>query len=134
MIPPLIRCALLVLLAGGVAAGQAPSGPAVGAPAGARAAGGGQGDAPGRGGRGQGPLTVPEGGFFFVQLSDTQFGFSNNDIDFIQDTANAEFAVATVNPALTSRYYAFGEMPYRIAPPASRGRGLGAPRGEGAGG
>jgi 3',5'-cyclic AMP phosphodiesterase CpdA len=33
----------------------------------------------------------------FVQLSDPQFGMSNNDIDFIQDTVNAEFAVATVN-------------------------------------
>jgi len=53
--------------------------------------------APGGGGRGAGPQTVPEGGFFFVQLSDTQFGFSNADRDFIQDTVNAEFAVATVN-------------------------------------
>lgn len=52
---------------------------------------------PAGGGRGQGPQAVPDGGFFFAQLSDTQFGFSNNDIDFIQDTANAEFAVATVN-------------------------------------
>jgi serine/threonine-protein phosphatase CPPED1 len=53
-----------------------------------------QGQAPGRG---QGPLSVPAGGFMFVQLSDPQFGMSNNDIDFIQDTVNAEFAVATVN-------------------------------------
>jgi 3',5'-cyclic AMP phosphodiesterase CpdA len=44
----------------------------------------------------QAPL-VPEGRFSFVQLSDTQFGFSNNDIDFVQDTVNAEFAIATVN-------------------------------------
>jgi len=48
-------------------------------------------------GRGQGPQTVPAGGFFFVQMSDTQFGFSNNDLDFVQDTASAEFAVATLN-------------------------------------
>jgi 3',5'-cyclic AMP phosphodiesterase CpdA len=48
-------------------------------------------------GRGPGPQTVPDGGFFFVQLSDPQFGFFNNDVDFVQDTANAEFAVATVN-------------------------------------
>jgi len=41
--------------------------------------------------------SVPAGGFFFIQLSDPQFGFSNNDVDFVQDTANAEFAVATVN-------------------------------------
>jgi 3',5'-cyclic AMP phosphodiesterase CpdA len=47
--------------------------------------------------RGQGPQTVPDGGLFFVQMSDPQFGFSNSDLDFVQDTANAEFAVATVN-------------------------------------
>lgn len=62
-------------------------------------AGGGAPVAPaqGRGGRGPGPQTVPPGGLFFVQMSDTQFGFSNNDIDFVQDTANAEFAVVTIN-------------------------------------
>ena len=93
-----VWCALLVLVAACLTAGQAPTEPARGTPAGARATGGGgQSDARGRGERGQGPLTVPEGGFFFVQLSDTQFGFSNNDIDFIQDTVNAEFAIATVN-------------------------------------
>jgi 3',5'-cyclic AMP phosphodiesterase CpdA len=41
--------------------------------------------------------TVPRGGYFFIQLSDTQFGFSNDDKDFIQDTANAELVVTTVN-------------------------------------
>lgn len=46
---------------------------------------------------GLGRQTVPAGGFFFVQLSDPQFGFSNNDVDFVQDTASAEFAVAAVN-------------------------------------
>lgn len=35
--------------------------------------------------------------FIFIQLSDPQFGFFNNDIDFPQETANFEFAVATVN-------------------------------------
>lgn len=48
-------------------------------------------------GRGQGPQTVPEDGFFFIQLSDTQFGFSSNDVDFVQDTVSAKFVVATVN-------------------------------------
>ena len=77
----------LVALATGVGlpaqGGNAPSGAA---PQGAA----------GPAGRG-GTLTVPPGGLMFVQLSDTQFGFSNNDLDFIQDTVNAEFAVATVN-------------------------------------
>jgi hypothetical protein len=80
---------LAAQLSSGLQAGQQPAGAPGG---GARA----QGPAAG-GARGQGPLAVPPGGFFFVQLSDTQFGFSNNDLDFIQDTVNAEFAVATVN-------------------------------------
>ena len=74
---------------GGVSAEPAPGGPAPAAGGGAGARGAG----PGRGG----PQAVPPGGYFFVQLSDTQFGFSNNDVDFVQDTVNAEFAIATVN-------------------------------------
>jgi 3',5'-cyclic AMP phosphodiesterase CpdA len=35
--------------------------------------------------------------FLFIQLSDPQFGFFNNDVDFPQETANFEFAVANVN-------------------------------------
>lgn len=35
--------------------------------------------------------------FFFIQLSDPQFGMFTNNKDFAQETANFEFAVATVN-------------------------------------
>ena len=35
--------------------------------------------------------------FFFIQLSDPQFGMYTNDKDFGQETANFEFAVANVN-------------------------------------
>jgi 3',5'-cyclic AMP phosphodiesterase CpdA len=35
--------------------------------------------------------------FFFVQFSDPQFGFFTGDGDFSQETANLEFAVASVN-------------------------------------
>jgi 3',5'-cyclic AMP phosphodiesterase CpdA len=35
--------------------------------------------------------------FFFIQLSDPQFGMFTDDRDFAQETANFEFAVATVN-------------------------------------
>src|SRR5436190_19463137 len=35
--------------------------------------------------------------FFFIQLSDPQFGMSTTNRDFAQETANFEFAVATVN-------------------------------------
>ena len=37
------------------------------------------------------------GEFFFIQLADTQFGASNSDKDFSQETANYEFAVANIN-------------------------------------
>jgi serine/threonine-protein phosphatase CPPED1 len=37
------------------------------------------------------------GEFFFVQLADPQFGAANGDTDFIQETANYEFAVANIN-------------------------------------
>jgi 3',5'-cyclic AMP phosphodiesterase CpdA len=35
--------------------------------------------------------------FFFIQLSDPQFGMFTDNQDFAQETANFEFAVATVN-------------------------------------
>ena len=35
--------------------------------------------------------------FFFIQLSDPQFGMFTENKDFVQETANFEFAVATVN-------------------------------------
>jgi len=35
--------------------------------------------------------------FFFIQLSDPQFGMFTGNKDFVQETANFEFAVATVN-------------------------------------
>src|SRR6185295_9979592 len=35
--------------------------------------------------------------FFFIQLSDPQFGMFTGNKDFAQETANFEFAVATIN-------------------------------------
>ena len=35
--------------------------------------------------------------FFFFQLSDPQFGMFTDNKDFAQETANFEFAVATIN-------------------------------------
>src|SRR5436190_20810077 len=35
--------------------------------------------------------------FFFIQLSDTQFGMYAKDENFAQETANFQFAVATIN-------------------------------------
>src|SRR5262245_9461807 len=69
-------------------------------------------------GRGQGPQTVPPGGMMFIQFSDTQFGFSNNDLDFIQDTANAEFAVATVNRLKPAFVVVTGDLVNKPSDPA----------------
>lgn len=35
--------------------------------------------------------------FFFIQLSDPQFGMYTTNRDFVQETANFEFAIATIN-------------------------------------
>ena len=40
------------------------------------------------------PATQP---FFFIQLSDPQFGMFTDNTNFVQETANLELAVATVN-------------------------------------
>ena len=40
------------------------------------------------------PATAP---FFFLQMSDPQFGMFTKDNDFVQETANFEFAIATAN-------------------------------------
>lgn len=37
------------------------------------------------------------GDYFFVQLADPQFGAFTSDADFVQETANYEFAVANIN-------------------------------------
>lgn len=37
------------------------------------------------------------GDYFFIQLSDTQFGMFTDDKDFAQETLNYEFAVANIN-------------------------------------
>jgi 3',5'-cyclic AMP phosphodiesterase CpdA len=40
---------------------------------------------------------APAAPFFFIQLTDPQFGMTTNNADFAQETANLEFAVATAN-------------------------------------
>ena len=73
---------------------------------------------PQAGGRGIPPLTVPDGGFMFVQLSDTQFGFSNADKDFTQETASAEFAVATINRLKPAFVIVTGDLVNKPGDPA----------------
>jgi serine/threonine-protein phosphatase CPPED1 len=43
------------------------------------------------------PASAAEEPYFFIQLSDPQLGMFTNNADFVQDTANFEFAVAAVN-------------------------------------
>ena len=43
------------------------------------------------------PVRSQAGAFFFIQLSDPQFGMYTADRDFAQETANFEFAVANIN-------------------------------------
>ena len=40
---------------------------------------------------------APAAPFFFIQLTDPQFGMTTGNADFAQETANLEFAVATAN-------------------------------------
>lgn len=42
-------------------------------------------------------VVAAEDPFFFIQLSDPQLGMFTNNADFVQDAANFEFAVASVN-------------------------------------
>ena len=44
-----------------------------------------------------GPPAAPAAPFFFIQLTDPQFGMTTANADFAQETANLEFAVATAN-------------------------------------
>ncbi len=44
-----------------------------------------------------GQPAAPAAPFFFIQLTDPQFGMTTNNVEFAQETANLEFAVATAN-------------------------------------
>ena len=48
--------------------------------------------------------------FFFVQLADPQFGMFTNNKDFVQETANLEFAVATINRLRPAFVVVSGDM------------------------
>lgn len=53
---------------------------------------------PARSPQGPGPAPAPDpNAYFFVQLSDPQFGMFTADKDFAQETANFAFAIANIN-------------------------------------
>jgi len=56
--------------------------------------------------------------FFFVQLSDPQFGMFTADGDFAQETANFEFAVAAINRLKPSFVMITGDLTNKAGDPA----------------
>lgn len=51
--------------------------------------------------------------FFFIQLSDPQFGMFSENKDFTQETANYEFAVATINRLHPAFVVVTGDLVHR---------------------
>jgi serine/threonine-protein phosphatase CPPED1 len=56
--------------------------------------------------------------FFFIQLSDPQLGMFNENKDFVQDTANFEFAVASVNRLRPAFVVVTGDLVHKPGDPA----------------
>ena len=56
--------------------------------------------------------------FFFIQLTDPQFGMSANNANFEQETANFEFAIATANRLKPAFVIVTGDLTNRTADPA----------------
>lgn len=61
------------------------------------------------------PATDP---FFFIQLSDPQFGMFTDNKDFAQETANFEFAVATINRLHPAFVVITGDLVNKVGDPA----------------
>jgi serine/threonine-protein phosphatase CPPED1 len=55
--------------------------------------------------------------FYFMMLTDPQFGMYTNDKSFVQETANFEFAVATVNRLEPSFVVILGDMTNKTGDP-----------------
>ena len=51
--------------------------------------------------------------FFFIQLSDPQLGMFTENTNFVQETANYEFAVATVNRLKPAFVVVTGDLVHR---------------------
>ena len=56
--------------------------------------------------------------FFFIQLADPQFGMFTNNKDFAQETANLEFAVATINRLRPAFVVVSGDLVNKAGDPA----------------
>lgn len=56
--------------------------------------------------------------FFFIQLSDPQFGMFTDNRDFAQETANFEFAVASINRLHPAFVVITGDLVNKVGDPA----------------
>lgn len=56
--------------------------------------------------------------FFFIQLSDPQFGMFTDNADFAQETANFEFAVASINRLRPAFVVITGDLVNKVGDPA----------------
>lgn len=67
----------------------------------------------------QAPGAVPASEpFLFIQLTDPQLGAITSDADFIQETANFEFAIATVNRLRPAFVIVTGDLVNKVGDPA----------------
>ncbi len=55
--------------------------------------------------------------FFFIQISDPQFGMFTENTNFVQETANYEFAVATINRLKPAFVVVTGDLVHRPGDP-----------------
>jgi 3',5'-cyclic AMP phosphodiesterase CpdA len=62
--------------------------------------------------------TQPSPPFFFIQLSDPQFGMFTDNRDFAQETINFEFAIATVNRLRPAFVVITGDLVNKAGDPA----------------
>ncbi len=60
----------------------------------------------------------PDNAFFFVQLTDPQFGFNNSDKDFLQESAAFEFAIASLNRLKPAFVVVTGDLVNKAGDPA----------------
>ncbi len=64
------------------------------------------------------PLRAESKPFFFLQFSDPQFGFFNQNKDFEQETVNFEFAIATANRLKPAFVIITGDLVNKTGDPA----------------
>jgi 3',5'-cyclic AMP phosphodiesterase CpdA len=67
------------------------------------------------------PAQIPAPPFFFLQMSDPQFGMYTADRDFVQETVNFEMAIATANRWKPAFVIVTGDLVNKAGDPAQIG-------------